>query len=61
MTNVIVTEHLTKSYGIHRGTCGALVLGSETKYQVAIHRRVGYLPGEWGLCDRLTGDHGPRA
>jgi ABC-2 type transport system ATP-binding protein len=23
---------------------------------VAIHRRVGYLPGEWNLYDRLTGD-----
>jgi ABC-2 type transport system ATP-binding protein len=34
----------------------ALVFGIEsTADPVAIHRRVGYLPGEFGLYDRLTG------
>jgi ABC-2 type transport system ATP-binding protein len=95
MTDVIVTERLTKSYGKHRGiievdlavgtgetfgflgpngagktttirtlldhirpTSGrAFVLGIEsTKDPVAIHRRIGYLPGEWALYDHLTGD-----
>jgi ABC-2 type transport system ATP-binding protein len=94
MTDVIVTERLTKSYGKHRGiievdlavgtgetfgflgpngagktttirtlldhirpTSGrAFVLGIETtKDPVAIHRRIGYLPGEWALYDHLTG------
>ncbi|MEA2620848.1 MAG: beta-exotoxin transport system ATP-binding protein [Chloroflexota bacterium] len=94
MTAVIRTEHLTKSYGEHRGiieldlevaegeifgflgpngagktttmrvlldlirpTSGrAEVFGIETTTDpVAIHRRVGYLPGEFDLYDRLTG------
>ncbi len=94
MTAVIKTEHLTKSYGDHRGitdldlevaqgeTFGFLgpngagktttmrvlldlirptsgraeVFGIETTVDpVAIHRRVGYLPGEFDLYDRLTG------
>jgi ABC-2 type transport system ATP-binding protein len=40
-----------------RPTSGrALVFGIETTVDpVAIHRRVGYLPGEFGLYDRLTG------
>jgi ABC-2 type transport system ATP-binding protein len=34
----------------------ATVFGIETSADpVAIHRRVGYLPGEWNLYDRLTG------
>jgi ABC-2 type transport system ATP-binding protein len=34
----------------------ARVFGIETSADpVAIHRRVGYLPGEWNLYDRLTG------
>ena len=94
MTAVIHTEHLTKSYGPHRGiteldldveegeifgflgpngagktttmrvlldflrpTSGrAEVFGIETTADpVAIHRRLGYLPGEFDLYDRLTG------
>jgi ABC-2 type transport system ATP-binding protein len=41
-----------------RPTSGrAFVLGIETtKDPVAIHRRVGYLPGEWALYDHLTGE-----
>jgi ABC-2 type transport system ATP-binding protein len=41
-----------------RPTSGrAFVLGIETtKDPVAIHRRIGYLPGEWTLYDRLTGE-----
>jgi ABC-2 type transport system ATP-binding protein len=40
-----------------RPTSGkATVFGIETTADpVAIHRRVGYLPGEWNLYDRLTG------
>ena len=40
-----------------RPTSGrALVFGIESNVDpVAIHRRVGYLPGEFGLYDRLTG------
>ncbi|NJD27336.1 MAG: ABC transporter ATP-binding protein [Chloroflexi bacterium] len=40
-----------------RPTSGtAHVFGIETSADpVAIHRRVGYLPGEWNLYDRLTG------
>ena len=40
-----------------RPTSGrALVFGIESNADpVAIHRRVGYLPGEFGLYDRLTG------
>ena len=40
-----------------RPTSGrASVFGIETSADpVAIHRRVGYLPGEWNLYDRLTG------
>ena len=40
-----------------RPTSGtATVFGVETSADpVAIHRRVGYLPGEWNLYDRLTG------
>ena len=40
-----------------RPTSGrALVFGIETTADpVAIHRRLGYLPGEFGLYDRLTG------
>jgi ABC-2 type transport system ATP-binding protein len=95
MSDVIVIEKLTKSYGRHRGiievdlavragetfgflgpngagktttirvlldhirpTSGrAFVLGIETtKDPVAIHRRIGYVPGEWTLYDRLTGE-----
>ncbi len=94
MTAVIHVEHLTKSYGPHRGiteldldveegdifgflgpngagktttmrvlldlirpTSGrAEVFGIETTADpVAIHRRLGYLPGEFDLYDRLTG------
>ena len=34
----------------------ATVFGIETSADpVAIHRRIGYLPGEWNLYDRLTG------
>ena len=94
MPPVITTEHLTKSYGLHRGiidldlevqagevfgflgpngagktttirvlldlirpTSGkATVLGIETSVDpVAIHRRIGYIPGEFALYDRLTG------
>jgi ABC-2 type transport system ATP-binding protein len=94
MTAVIETQHLTKSYGSHRGiveidltvaageafgflgpngagktttirtlldhlrpTSGkAFVFGIETTVDpVAIHRRVGYLPGEFTLYDKLTG------
>jgi ABC-2 type transport system ATP-binding protein len=94
MTAVIHTDHLTKTYGIHRGitevdldvdageifgflgpngagktttmrvlldlirpTAGrAEVFGIETtRDPVAIHRRVGYLPGEFDLYERLTG------
>jgi ABC-2 type transport system ATP-binding protein len=94
MTAVINTEHLTKSYGSHRGivdvdlvieeneafgflgpngagktttirtlldlirpTSGhAYLFGIETTEDpVAIHRRIGYLPGEFALYDRLTG------
>ncbi|HLA16065.1 MAG TPA: ABC transporter ATP-binding protein [Candidatus Limnocylindrales bacterium] len=41
-----------------RPTAGrAFVLGIETtKDPVAIHRRIGYVPGEWTLYDRLTGE-----
>jgi len=41
-----------------RPTSGrAFVLGIETtKDPVAIHRRIGYVPGEWTLYDRLTGE-----
>jgi ABC-2 type transport system ATP-binding protein len=41
-----------------RPTSGrALVFGIETtRDPVAIHRRIGYVPGEWTLYDRLTGD-----
>ena len=40
-----------------RPTSGrATVFGIEsTADPVAIHRRLGYLPGEWNLYDRLTG------
>jgi ABC-2 type transport system ATP-binding protein len=40
-----------------RPTSGhATVFGIETSTDpVAIHRRIGYLPGEWNLYDRLTG------
>ena len=40
-----------------RPTSGkATVFGIETTTDaVAIHRRIGYLPGEWNLYDRLTG------
>ncbi len=40
-----------------RPTSGrAKVFGIETSSDpVAIHRRIGYLPGEWNLYDRLTG------
>jgi len=40
-----------------RPTAGtARVFGIETTADpVAIHRRIGYLPGEWNLYDRLTG------
>ena len=40
-----------------RATSGtARVFGIESSADpVAIHRRVGYLPGEWNLYDRLTG------
>jgi ABC-2 type transport system ATP-binding protein len=40
-----------------RPTAGrATVFGIETTADpVAIHRRLGYLPGEWNLYDRLTG------
>jgi ABC-2 type transport system ATP-binding protein len=40
-----------------RPTSGrARVFGIETTADpVAIHRRIGYLPGEWNLYDRLTG------
>jgi len=40
-----------------RPTSGtATVFGVETSADpVAIHRRIGYLPGEWNLYDRLTG------
>ncbi len=40
-----------------RPTSGtATVFGVETTADpVAIHRRIGYLPGEWNLYDRLTG------
>ncbi|HSL97107.1 MAG TPA: ABC transporter ATP-binding protein [Candidatus Deferrimicrobiaceae bacterium] len=40
-----------------RPTSGsATVFGIETTADpVAIHRRIGYLPGEWNLYDRLTG------
>jgi ABC-type multidrug transport system ATPase subunit len=94
MTAIIQTEHLTKTYGPHRGilevdltvdqgevfgflgpngagktttirtvldlirpTGGrALVFGIESTVDpVAIHRRIGYLPGEFSLYDRLTG------
>ena len=94
MVAVIETEHLTKSYGTHRGivevdlavnagevfgflgpngagktttirtildlirpTSGrALVFGIESSVDpIAIHRRVGYIPGEFTLYDRLTG------
>ena len=37
----------------------AMVFGIETTVDpVAIHRRVGYLPGEFDLYDRLTGSAG---
>jgi ABC-2 type transport system ATP-binding protein len=41
-----------------RPTSGrASVFGIETtRDPVAIHRRVGYVPGEWALYDRLTGE-----
>jgi ABC-2 type transport system ATP-binding protein len=94
MTAIIETDHLTKSYGAHRGitdvdlrveqgevfgflgpngagktttirllldlirpTHGrASLFGLDTiRDAVAIHRRVGYLPGEFSLYDRLTG------
>jgi ABC-2 type transport system ATP-binding protein len=94
MTAIIETQHLTKSYGAHRGivdvnltveqgevfgflgpnaagktttirtildlirpTSGrAFVFGVESRADpVAIHRRVGYIPGEFALYDRLTG------
>ncbi len=94
MADVIRTEQLTKSYGVHRGiidldltvaeteafgflgpngagktttirtlldhlrpTSGkAYVFGIETSVDpVAIHRRLGYLPGEFLLYDKLTG------
>jgi ABC-2 type transport system ATP-binding protein len=40
-----------------RPTAGsATVFGIDTRADpVAIHRRLGYLPGEWNLYDRLTG------
>jgi ABC-2 type transport system ATP-binding protein len=40
-----------------RATSGsARVFGIESSVDpVAIHRRIGYLPGEWNLYDRLTG------
>ena len=35
---------------------GARVLGLDSRrHSVEIHRRIGYLPGEFGLYDRLTG------
>jgi ABC-2 type transport system ATP-binding protein len=94
MTAIIETEHLTKSYGRHRGiievdlevrqaeiygflgpngagktttirtildlirpTSGrARVFGLDSiQDSVEIRRRSGYLPGEFGLYDRLTG------
>ena len=94
MPPVITAEHLTKSYGVHRGivdvnlevgtgevfgflgpngagktttirtlldlirpTSGrAFVFGVETTVDpVSIHRRIGYIPGEFALYDRLTG------
>ena len=94
MTAIIETQHLTKSYGAHRGivdvnltveqgevfgflgpnaagktttirtildlirpTSGrAFVFGVDSRADpVAIHRRVGYIPGEFALYDRLTG------
>jgi ABC-2 type transport system ATP-binding protein len=94
MTAVIETQHLTKTYGSHRGiievdldvqageifgflgpngagktttirvlldhirpTGGrATVFGIEsTADPVAIHRRLGYIPGEFTLYDRLSG------
>ena len=94
MTAIIETEHLTKSYGAHRGIIdvdlaveqgevfgflgpngagktttirllldlirptrgSARVFGLDaTRDAVAVHRRVGYLPGEFTLYDRLTG------
>jgi ABC-2 type transport system ATP-binding protein len=94
MPAIITTEHLTKSYGVHRGivdvnlevgagevfgflgpngagktttirtlldlirpTSGrATVFGIETTVDpVSIHRRIGYIPGEFALYDRLTG------
>jgi ABC-2 type transport system ATP-binding protein len=94
MPPIIETEHLTKSYGVHRGivdvglevvegeifgflgpngagktttirilldlirpTSGtARVFGIESSRDpVSIHARIGYLPGEFTLYDRLTG------
>jgi ABC-2 type transport system ATP-binding protein len=91
---VIVTEHLTKSYGTSRGIVdvsmtigagevfgflgpngagktttirtlldfirptsgGATVLGLDTRSaSVEIHRRVGYLPGEFATYEHMTG------
>jgi ABC-2 type transport system ATP-binding protein len=41
---------------IHPTSGRALVFGIETSVDpVAIHRRIGYLPGEFALYDRLTG------
>jgi ABC-2 type transport system ATP-binding protein len=41
---------------IRPGSGRAAVFGIETTADpVAIHRRIGYLPGEWNLYDRLTG------
>ena len=41
---------------IHPTSGRALVFGIETTVDpVAIHRRIGYLPGEFALYDRLTG------
>jgi ABC-type multidrug transport system ATPase subunit len=94
MPSVILTEKLTKAYGVHRGiidvdlevregevfgflgpngagktttirilldlirpssgTARVFGIGSSDD-PVAIHRRIGYLPGEFTLYDRLTG------
>jgi ABC-2 type transport system ATP-binding protein len=46
----ILLDHIRPTRG------GARVFGIETTVDpVAIHRRIGYLPGEFGLYDRLTG------
>ncbi|HVM30943.1 MAG TPA: ABC transporter ATP-binding protein [Candidatus Limnocylindrales bacterium] len=46
----VLLDHIRPTRGVAR------VFGIETTVNpVAIHRRVGYLPGEFGLYDRLTG------